>query len=47
MPMIPFSGVRISWLIAARNSDFTRLAASATIKLSKLSSATASVCVCN
>ena len=30
MPMMPFSGVRISWLILAKNSLFARLAASAT-----------------
>ena len=29
MPMTPFIGVRISWLIVARNSDFARFAASA------------------
>ncbi len=29
MPMMPFIGVRISWLIVARNSDLVRLAASA------------------
>ena len=29
MPMIPFMGVRISWLIVARNSLFARLACSA------------------
>ena len=28
-PMTPFSGVRISWLMLARNSDLARLAASA------------------
>ena len=27
--MMPFSGVRISWLIAARNADFARVPASA------------------
>ncbi len=26
MPMMPFIGVRISWLMVARNSAFTRLA---------------------
>ena len=26
MPITPFIGVRISWLMAARNSDFARLA---------------------
>ena len=29
MPMTPLSGVRISWLIVARNSDLRRDAASA------------------
>ena len=29
MPMTPFSGVRISWLMLARNSDFRREASSA------------------
>ena len=29
MPITPFIGVRISWLIVARNSDFARFAASA------------------
>jgi hypothetical protein len=29
MPMMPFMGVRISWLMLARNSLFARLAASA------------------
>ena len=29
MPSTPFIGVRISWLILARNSDFARSAASA------------------
>ncbi len=29
MPRTPFSGVRSSWLMLARNSDFARLAASA------------------
>ena len=29
MPSTPFIGVRISWLMLARNSDFARLAASA------------------
>ena len=29
IPRIPFIGVRISWLILARNSDFARVAASA------------------
>ncbi len=30
MPRTPFMGVRISWLMLARNCDFVRLAASAT-----------------
>ena len=29
MPMTPFMGVRISWLIEARNSDLAREASSA------------------
>ena len=29
MPMMPFRGVRISWLMLARNSDLARLEASA------------------
>ena len=29
MPMTPFIGVRISWLMLARNSDLVRLPASA------------------
>ena len=29
MPMTPFIGVRISWLMFARNCDLARLAASA------------------
>ena len=29
MPRMPFIGVRISWLMFARNSDFARVAASA------------------
>ena len=29
MPTTPFIGVRISWLIAARNADFARFACSA------------------
>ena len=29
MPMMPFMGVRISWLMFARNSDLARVAASA------------------
>jgi len=29
IPRVPFIGVRISWLMVARNSDLTRLAASA------------------
>ncbi len=31
MPVTPIIGVRISWLIAARNVDFARLACSATL----------------
>ncbi len=40
MPSTPFIGVRISWLMLARNCDFDRLAASA-ISLAARSSATA------
>ncbi len=29
MPMMPFIGVRISWLMFARKSDFARVAAMA------------------
>ena len=29
MPMTPFIGVRISWLMVARNSDLARVALSA------------------
>ena len=28
MPMMPFIGVRISWLVLARNSDLARVASS-------------------
>ena len=35
-PMTPFIGVRISWLIAARNSLFARLAASASSRASAI-----------
>ena len=31
MPMIAFIGVRISWLMLARNSDLVRLALSAAV----------------
>ncbi|MCY1376470.1 hypothetical protein D9M69_639610 [compost metagenome] len=31
MPITPFNGVRISWLMLARKSDLARLAASAAI----------------
>ena len=31
MPIMPWSGVRISWDITAKNSDFARFAASASI----------------
>src|SRR5262249_51043707 len=34
MPKMPFIGVRISWLIAARNRDLARLAASACLRAS-------------
>ena len=40
MPMTPFIGVRISWLMLARNSDFEREAstASASARLRSLTS---------
>ncbi len=38
MPRMPFIGVRISWLILARNSDFTLLEASAASWATRLSS---------
>ena len=34
IPMTPFSGVRISWLIVARNSDFASLAVTASRRAS-------------
>ena len=37
MPMMPLSGVRISWLMLETNSDFTRVAASATWRASTCS----------
>ena len=37
MPMTPFIGVRISWLMLARNSDFARVASSS-LRLSAMSS---------
>ncbi len=37
MPMTPFIGVRISWLMVARNRDLARLAASA-VSLARRSS---------
>ena len=41
MPMTPFIGVRISWLILARNSLFARLAASAALSARFLSTISA------
>ena len=41
MPMTPFIGVRISWLMLARKSDFARLAASAA-SIARISAASAS-----
>jgi len=32
MPITPFIGVRISWLIVARNADFARLPCSASAR---------------
>ena len=37
MPTTPFIGVRISWLITARNSDLARLACSARSMLATIS----------
>ena len=37
MPVTPIIGVRISWLIAARNDDFARLASSAARRASTAS----------
>ena len=49
MPMMPFIGVRISWLMLARNSLLARLAASAASLASRMAasacfSASTSVC---
>jgi hypothetical protein len=38
MPRMPFIGVRISWLMAARKRDLARLAASAWMRASRRSS---------
>ena len=38
MPMTPFIGVRISWLMVARNSDFATEAPSASSRLAFSSS---------
>ena len=38
MPMMPFIGVRISWLMLARNSDLSRDASSAASRASTSSS---------
>ena len=40
-PITPYIGVRISWLITARNSDFSRVASSA---WSRASSSSSSAC---
>ncbi len=32
IPMTPFMGVRISWLMFAKNADFARVAASASLR---------------
>jgi len=39
MPMMPFIGVRISWLMFARNSDFARAESSAWSRASASSTA--------
>ena len=44
MPMTPFMGVRISWLIMARNSDLAWLAESARCALVRSSRFSASSC---
>ena len=49
MPITPFIGVRISWLMFARNSDFARVAASASSLArarSRVRSATSAFSVC-
>ena len=38
MPMMPFIGVRISWLMLARNSDFRRADSTAASRASLISS---------
>ena len=43
IPMTPFSGVRISWLIVARNSDLARLAASASCRRRAISASSKSL----
>ena len=48
MPMMPFIGVRISWLMLARNSDLARVEASAWSRASTSSVACALSCrVCS
>ena len=37
MPITPFSGVRISWLMLARNSDLSREASTAAATARRLS----------
>jgi hypothetical protein len=44
MPMMPFIGVRISWLIVARKAALARLAASASSRARRSSSAAAALC---
>ena len=45
MPMIAFIGVRISWLMLARNIDFARVADSATARASSSSRSTTCRCL--
>ena len=46
MPMTPFIGVRISWLVVARKRDFARLEFSASVRARfKASMAVASACM--
>ena len=46
MPITPFIGVRISWLIRARKSDFARVAASATSRSARSSDSRRLSAVC-
>ena len=43
MPMMPFSGVRMSWLMRERNSDLAALAKSASL----LAFWSAAICFCS